>query len=111
MAAAGARAPFSFGLARLEAATPCFFRPILAWVTGVRGCTPARILVFSEEAFVGRRGEELVIVFMFLSSLRKPGPWDFGSAAVLVRLLVSRRRGLGGWEGRVEDCIVESFLW
>lgn len=72
---------------------------------GARGWTPTLVLEDSGVALVERRGEEMV--FMFLSSLWETGPCVFGSAAVVVRLLVSMRRGLKGEaKVRLEECIL-----
>lgn len=74
---------------------------------GARGWTPTLVLEDSGVTLVARRGEEEEMVFMFLSSLWETGPCVFGSAAVVVRLLVSMRRGLeGGAKVRLEECIL-----
>lgn len=67
--AADERAFLGLGLTVLEMVEPCFCDPNLDWVTGARGCTPTLVLVGADGTFEARRGEEVVIVFMFLSSL------------------------------------------
>lgn len=67
--AADVRAVFGLGLVDLEMVEPCFCEPNLDWFTGARGCTPTLVLEGAEGPLETRRGEEVVIVFMFLSSL------------------------------------------
>lgn len=107
MDAAATRKLLGLGLAAAAAvgAELCFCRPSLDWTAGPRAVGPA-LKKDLTGAVVGRRGEEVEMVFMFLSSLRKPGPCGFGSAAAVVRLLASTRRGLAGAEVRLEECIV-----
>lgn len=70
LVAADAQALLGLGLTDLEMVETCFCEPNLDWLTGARGCTPILVLVGAGGPLVARRGEEdLVIVFMFLSSL------------------------------------------
>ncbi|TNN72945.1 hypothetical protein EYF80_016874 [Liparis tanakae] len=96
LVAADGRALLGLGFAGLEKVGACFCEANLDWVTGARGCASALVLVDTGGALVARRGEDVAIVFMFLSSLWKPGPCGLGPATALVRLLTSKRRGFGG---------------
>lgn len=66
--AADARALLGLGLAGLEIVETCFWELNLDWLTGARGWTTL-VLASVVGPLVPRRGEEVVIVFMFLSSL------------------------------------------
>ena len=74
LVAADARAPPGLGLADLETVETCFCDANLDWLTGARGCSPTLVLVDAVGPLVTRRGEDVVIVFMFLSSFCEPGP-------------------------------------
>lgn len=69
LVAADARALLGLGLADLEIVEPCFCELNLDWLIGARGGTTTLVLVGAVGPLVTRRGEEVVIVFMFLSSL------------------------------------------
>lgn len=69
LVAADARAFLGLGLTDLEMAETCFCGANLDWLTGGRGCTATLGLVGAVGPLVARRGEDVVIVFMFLSSL------------------------------------------
>lgn len=69
LVAADARAILGLGLVDLEIFDGCFWAVSLDWLTGGRGCSPTLVLVAAVGAFVGRRGEDVAMVFMFLSSL------------------------------------------
>lgn len=92
--AAIARALFGLGLTDLETAEAVFCVLTLGWYKGARGCVPTLVLDEAAGPLVTRRGEELVTVFMFLSSFCKAAMLDFGP--FLVRLVVSKRRDFGG---------------
>lgn len=69
LVAADARAFLGLGLTDLEMVETCFCGANLDWLTGGRGCTATLVLVGAVGPLVARRGEDVVIVFMFLSSL------------------------------------------
>lgn len=66
---ANARALLGLGLADLAMAEPCFCELSLDWLTGARDCTPTLVLEGAVVPLVARRGDDVLIVFMFLSSL------------------------------------------
>lgn len=66
---ADARALLGLGLVDLEIVETCFCEPGLDWLTGALGCGPTLVLMGAVGPLVARRGEDAVIVFMFLSSL------------------------------------------
>lgn len=70
LVAADPRPLLGLGLADLVVVkTGLVCEPILDWLTGARGCSPTLVLVTAVGPLVARRGEDVVIVFMFLSSL------------------------------------------
>lgn len=69
LVAADARALLGLGLTDLETVETCFCEPNLDWLTGARGCSPTLVLMGAVGPLAARRGEDVVIVFMFLSSL------------------------------------------
>lgn len=69
LVAADARALLGLGLADLETVETCFCEANLDWLTGGRGCAPTLVLAGAVGPLVARRGEDVEMVFMFLSSL------------------------------------------
>lgn len=69
LVAADPRTLLGLGLADLVVVETGFCEPNLDWLTGARGCGPTLVLVGAVGPLVARRGEDVVIVFMFLSSL------------------------------------------